>query len=77
MFFMKFGINFGHFVCTIANKMKPRGLRLKIGPFRICPTPIQNENCANTLAKLDDILQKVVRDYSLAQNPTVVNRMAW
>jgi hypothetical protein len=57
--------------------MKPRGLRLKIGPFRVYQTPISNDNFTDTLAELDVILQKVVRDYSLVQNPMIVNRMAW
>ncbi len=32
--------------------------------------------CRDTSAELGDIIQKVERDYSLLQNPTVVNRLS-
>jgi hypothetical protein len=36
---------------------------------------ILNENFAGNLVELNDILQMLARDYSLVQNPTVLNRM--
>jgi hypothetical protein len=36
---------------------------------------ILNTKRTKTLAKIDDILQKIARFYQLVQNPTVVHRM--
>ncbi len=80
---MKFGTNFGHIASTVVNENKPRCIFSQKGiifslnythhPF----DTIFEWKCTDTLAKLDNILLKIVREYSLIQYPTTANRMPW
>jgi hypothetical protein len=83
-FITKFATNFSHFAWTIRNKIKPRGIfTLKHAPLSVLISPtlnfewILNEFWMNfewksreTLSECHNILDKVVSNYSLVQNPT-------
>jgi hypothetical protein len=72
-----FGTHCVDFVSMRVNKIKPRVI--------LCPTFSLNTHhqywtnlewkCTDTLAELDNTLKKVARDYSLVQNPKILNRM--
>ncbi len=77
--FTKFVSNFGHFTGTRVNRMKPRSIFCsKRLCFQSKSTHHQfwtnfKQKFTDSKSELDDTLQEVVVEYSLAQDPTVVN----
>ncbi len=65
----KFGAKFGHFAGMKLNKLKERVFYAQKAIFSF--TTYFKWKCTDTFADLDNILQKVLRDYSLVHNPTV------